>query len=1127
MRMHYVAAYLSLALAVVAGADAVAGKVVGPDGKPVAGATVIVNNHFSATDIVTLATDQLGRFALPADPLGYQRDTVGRVTVYAAGFAVGGGVLKTAGTVIRLDSLGQAWGCVTDEKGIPVPRATVGLDGITMDEPQDTIWIPEPLKGKFMTRTTADGRWTILGVPTSGKAEVALADPRFVRARVQAPLGPDAVAAPALIARPGAVIAGRAVLGDGKPAAGVRVFAQVIDTNARNAVVSWAETTTSAGGYYKLTGLSTGTYNVMEEDPSGKRVAAALEAVKTTEGQVTRVGNLVLSAGAVVQGLVTDSVTGKPLPGVQVGSYGPHRPKSSAAIISSYTGKDGRYRLRVAPGKSYIYICSGPEGYTRQELGVDVTVGQGQTKELPFKLIKGVSLTGVAMDASERMIPDVTIGVQMVESASCPSSGCSSIMPVGSSKTNSMGMFAISGLPTGKARLTTRTFLMTSPEWDVIEPKEVELPASGSIKVTLRKVEMLTLTGRVVTPDGKPIGGATVKFQVHTPISGGMGLGSPKELSTDADGRFSLPNLRPDSKIIGLSAEKLGLPYAFTGSQEGKLSVTKSGYKRLSGGEVKKTGKGFEASDIVLSPLGSRLEGRVIDKSGAPVAGAKVASLEGDAGLLTVTDASGAFVLEDLPEGEVTVIAARGLAWGMAKAQVGGLPVTVALAEPARASGQDIQRGYRILEDILKESKGSNYLARGFVALELASYDPDLAVKLAQSVDGPETDVTGDVIAVLAEFDPNRAADWGIPKLDEVKNRHMFIYTATKLGIALAGAKPEVAADLYRRAKEKAGVEGGPESAVRDYASLAALAERLHNGEAEAMLDKALAALKSVSGYGDLLAQMAAEGSPELADKAISTLPEKERPSARSRAIQVVSRYDPRAALSELGKMKNTDDESGLYYGQAAKYVIDAIGKSDPAKALAIARGIQHGLYKAEALALAARYQQGNTAARVFREAADAALASSYSSLAASVSKIAAMVYDVDPRLGTEFFAQARERIGKNGDSSATFAFYHRLIDPAESRLMIETEFAELKRTAGLMNPGWSFVRPALAMAAIDVNRALEMANSISETETNARFDARRKIAQYVLAPESVRRTLAFDRWNASDTWIPGQPTGW
>lgn len=64
-----------------------------------------------------------------------------------------------------------------------------------------------------------------------------------------------------------------------------------------------------------------------------------------------------------------------------------------------------------------------------------------------------------------------------------------------------------------------------------------------------------------------------------------------------------------------------------------------------------------------------------------------------------------------------------------------------------------------------------------------------------------------------------------------------------------------------------------------------------------------------------------------------------------------------------------------------------------------------------------------------------------------------------------------------------------------------------------------------LAMAPIDINRALEMAQGLPDG--NSRYDAQRKITQYLLATDDTRRTLAFDRWCASDTWTPGEETGW
>ncbi len=89
----------------------------------------------------------------------------------------------------------------------------------------------------------------------------------------------------------------------------------------------------------------------------------------------------------------------------------------------------------------------------------------------------------------------------------------------------------------------------------------------------------------------------------------------------------------------------------------------------------------------------------------------------------------------------------------------------------------------------------------------------------------------------------------------------------------------------------------------------------------------------------------------------------------------------------------------------------------------------------------------------------------------------------------------------------------------------MESEFARRKQESGATRDYWTFVEPVLALTPVDADRAIGLANSLENV--NASFDAQRKIAQYLLAPAAVRRTLAFDRWNASDTWRPGEPTGW
>ncbi len=199
--------------------------------------------------------------------------------------------------------------------------------------------------------------------------------------------------------------------------------------------------------------------------------------------------------------------------------------------------------------------------------------------------------------------------------------------------------------------------------------------------------------------------------------------------------------------------------------------------------------------------------------------------------------------------------------------------------------------------------------------------------------------------------------------------------------------------------------------------------------------------------------------------------------------------------------------------------MIQVIGKTNPAAALEIARKVTDPDTRYLALATAAGFQPKEQAAPVFREAFATA------GEVGRKARVAALANERDPELGRQLFAEARQVAGNGPGYSPEFAFYYSQVDPAEARLMMESEFARRKQESGATQNYWTFVRPILALTPVDADRVIELANTLENA--NASFDAQRKIAQYILAPAAVRRTLAFDRWNASDTWRPGTPTGW
>jgi len=185
-------------------------------------------------------------------------------------------------------------------------------------------------------------------------------------------------------------ITGRVSFPDGRPAAGIRVMAQLNDSHydgssgrSSDGAFSWSEDISRADGTYRLTGLTSASYNVSVEDPTDQWIAPAQERVATEQRRTISSPALVLTRGGIVTGTVTDEATGKPLANVSVATYGPHRPRSSAMVMSSLTDAAGRYRLRVAPGGSYIYVMDSRHG---AGLSADVTLAEGDTRELPFRV---------------------------------------------------------------------------------------------------------------------------------------------------------------------------------------------------------------------------------------------------------------------------------------------------------------------------------------------------------------------------------------------------------------------------------------------------------------------------------------------------------------------------------------------------------------------------------------------------------------------------------------------------------------------------------------------------------------------------------------------------------------------
>jgi len=1093
MRTLVLAFCLSLTLAALAKPINITSTVLDPDGKPVAGAKVALH-YFRPDREEDTTTGADGRFTVSVEQPKPEERTLGRVVIYAPGLAVGGGMLAKDGTTYTLSPASQVSGIVVDAQGKPVADAVVGLATIVFGQFTSILWMPDSLQEAFTVRTAADGRWTLKDVPAEGRADVDLIDPRFVQERVRAPLGGGDV--PVLKARPGAIITGLARFEDGRPAAGMRVFCQ--GTGMHEA---WAETTTGADGRYRLTGLSSGSVNVMFEDRKDDWVAAAQENVLGVEGRETAVGDLVATAGAFVEGTVTVKETDKPIPEVSIGSYGPHRPRSSGAIISARTDNQGHYRLRIAPGQSYIYLSGSPSDYIEQTSGINLEVKAGETKPLNFRLSTGILLTGRVIDTDGNPVADEKLGLalQVGDQEGWPHYA----------RIEAGGALTFSGLKKGTGHLYL-DYMYSPCAWELVGPTEINVPLGGPLTVTLRKSPLRTLRGHVVTPAGQPVAGATVSIS-ETMHRGDSGEGMYLEPVSGADGVFTLAEIAPTLELSFISAAK-------------------DGYQYVSGGKVT-DGAEPAITDIVLAPLNVTVRGTVTDADGKPVAGALVISAEAGMTALATTDAAGAFTLTDQPAGGITLLAAKERSFAAMQYKPGE-PAVLKLAPAPPQPSQDIARGAQMLEELLQETAGKNYFARDILPFELLPYDRERAKGLLPAVNGPMAQYA------LAQSIIDHSADVSKEEIDQCLEQiaqwnepSMQLESYARIGKALAERDPALAQELYTRANGLAGAGRNEAEKAFGYSSLAVLALKLKLVEADDWIEQAfriVAGMEDDQGLGSAIAEALAEVDPQAAVKLAKTLPinEHSAPSALAHVIEIIARTEPQEAKRLLADLPQGGEWNVSYsYGYAAKYVVAALAKDDPAGMLALARTVTDAGFRLQAMVAVAPYLPKDEAVQVLREAAVANTADEQN--LEQFIGLAAVASSIDKALGDELFTEALKRVEAKQTNRTTLAWYLRNSNPAASRLLLESTVRQLTAKPDAMNPGRSLLPVALAMAPLDFDRAWEIARAIPEGEDQARYDTQRKLIQYLLAPEAVRATIPIERWSASDSWQPGQPTQW
>jgi hypothetical protein len=1072
-------------------------KVVDPLEKPVQGVQVMVCENLKGCPAPQAKTPRTNRLGI------YTTDIQARAVGYvnAPSYVEMSRVLVKGMNIFKLEAATQVTGTVVDTQRKPVAGASIQLVRATRPDGSMVSYSCSPFSRSFVFKTAADGRYVVPGLPAQGEVWLILQDPRFAEGSINAQLGANAPAAPPMVARPAAQIAGKVVYGNGKPAAGVSVMVSV-------STMGTSFAGTKADGSYLLQSLAAGQATIAATG-SGEWVSSSVRDLTTVEGKTVNAPNIVLSSGAIIEGTVADEATGKPRPGIEIMVGGPQGSWMTAGGARATSDKTGHYRVRVGPGANTIQLFNS-DGFGRPEPHIRVEVTNGEKKTVPIKVRTQVVLTGKLVDTTGKPLADQRMSVMVMADEE------HNVGMGGRACTDKAGKFRVTDLVPGKVRLTLGNDFDVQA-WEVVQPKNLMLPAPGPVKFVVRKVDIGKLEGRVTTPAGKPVSGAVVSVWVEA-AEPETWLKTPS-LSTNADGVYRVDGFKPGMKIIFKSAKKPGFAYR-------------------SGGVFTAKDKKASISDIVLTPLTGKLAGRVTDSTGAPVANTRVAALEGGADSSALTRADGGFQLGSIPDGNVTVIAATGSSYGSVKAN-GGAPVEIKLENSPKVDAAQI---YAVLQECWDETskKPEDNWWRTRIPVLLMQTNPDLALKMIWANGSLDEDAALETTLALVRREPGRALQWGMALLDDIKNPHTALRAACVLGISAAGYHTEVARSLYARAKDNIGKSAKASPATQeayrtlgDYAHLAALAGKLQNGEGDAMLDKLVEAAKQIKEPdSQALANQAdviAMGSVPLAEKLAGQMTGMDAIIAMTGIAIEASYYDIAAArrvLEQIEKASGNETNHGAY-GEAALYVILALGKTDPSAALEVARSVHNDRYRKLALGIAAPFQPRDAQIAVLREAFGA-VGADYHYVAEDMSWIAWMAHSVDPSVGDEMFASAKAKLLADPEQESSeltaYAMHYAAADPALSRLMLETAFNQFKQP-GQSRGAWALEEAAVAMSVVDVGRAVELAKQIRDLTNRGR--ALTRIARYALSSDDQKQNLMRLHWTRSECWYYNGPSPW
>jgi RNA polymerase sigma factor (sigma-70 family) len=382
----------------------VEGRVLDPDGKPVANATAMAyaalkwpgrGDRLAPTwpsPLGRARSDGSGRFRLDAPRVSSSRHYEFGAVAIAPGYGAGWVELDPDAdrpdAVITLRPEQVIHGRVFDVQGRPVRDIEVSVESLALPAVNDPTRPEGEEKGPYFLRdqphgppawprpatTDADGRFTIRGVGRGLRARLAIDDPRFARLNLAIDTdASSAIKSLTMAVEPARIITGRVTYADtGEPAPHARVEVEF----QRDGGSAWAgDFETDAQGRFRANPRVGPHYSVMVFAPESTPYLTASKRFAWPKGALEQTVDLALPRGVLVRGKVIEEGSGKPIAGARINylSHPDRDPRTGATNGRAMTAEDGTFQLGVVPGPGYLAVLGPGEDYVLHEIGRRMT----------------------------------------------------------------------------------------------------------------------------------------------------------------------------------------------------------------------------------------------------------------------------------------------------------------------------------------------------------------------------------------------------------------------------------------------------------------------------------------------------------------------------------------------------------------------------------------------------------------------------------------------------------------------------------------------------------------------------------------------------------------------------------